>query len=177
MKMIKIPLQLTIFVLLGSSFAVADTVYKSVDENGVISFSDTPPEDGGEAETLQLVAPQPSSSGESLANLEAMRETTDRMAADRREREKHRAELRETQARTKANQRSQTASNSDYIDDFYPITTGYDNRRYYQYRPPYRPGLHPKPVHPIARPPIRARSGGAGSSNSQLMRPITSTRR
>jgi hypothetical protein len=173
MKMIKIVQQFLILTLLGSSLVISDTVYKSVDENGAISFSDIPPENGDETEKLQLVTPQPSSSGESLANLEAMRETTDKMAADRREREKHRAEMRELQA----SKQSKTASNTDYIDDYYPIYTGYDNRRYYNHRPPYRPGLHPKPEYPIARPPIRPRSGGAGSSNSQLMRPITSSRR
>jgi hypothetical protein len=172
-RMIKILPELLIFTLLCSAHAVSDTVYKSVDENGAISFSDVPPENGDETEKLQLVTPQPSSSGESLANLEAMRETTDKMAADRREREKHRAEMRELQA----SKQSQTASSTDYVDDYYPMTTGYNNRRYYNHRPPYRPGLHPKPEQPIARPPMRPRSAGSGSSNSQLMRPITSSRR
>ena len=171
-RMIKILPQVLIFTLLCSAQVFSDTVYKSVDENGTVSFSDTPPENGAEAEELQLVISQPNSSNQPLANLEAMRETTDRMAADRREREKHRAEMRNLQASTQ----SQTASNADYVDDYYPITTGYDSRRYYNHHPPYRPGLHPKPVHPIARPPMRQRSAGSGSSNSQLMRPITSSR-
>ncbi|MFT6955338.1 MAG: hypothetical protein ACJAYC_000331 [Halieaceae bacterium] len=173
MQMIKIVLQFLILTLVGSSMAMSDTVYKSVDENGAISFSDIPPENGDNTEKLQLATPRPNSSGESLANLDAMRDTTDKMAADRREREKHRAEMRELQT----SKQSQPASNTDYIGGYFPIITGYDNRRYHNQRPPYRPGLRPSPVHPIARPPMRQRSAGKGSSNSQLMRPITSSRR
>ena len=170
-RMFKILPELLIISLLYSAHAVSDTVYKSVDENGAISFSDIPPENGDETEKLQLVVPQPSSSGESLANLEAMRKTTDKMAADRLEREKNRAEMRELQA----SKQSQAVSSTDYVDNYYPITTGYDNRKYYNHRPPYRPGLYPRPEHPIARPPMRPSSAGSGSSNSQLMRPITSS--
>ncbi len=168
---------LLLLCTLGALSAQADTVYKSIDETGAVSFSDTPPEQGVTAETLEIITPQPSSTEDSLANLEAMRETTDRMAADRREREKHRAEMRELNARTQASQQAMVDT-TDYVDYYYPIYTGYNNRPHYPHRPPYRPpGLRPKPEHPIARPPLRARSGGSASNNSQLMRPITSGRR
>ena len=156
--------------------AGAQTVYKSVDESGAVSFSDTPPSGDTEAETLEINAPPPSSDPTQQANLEAMRETTDRMAQDRREREKHRAEMREIQARTAANETARN-DNQDYYDDYYPIYTGYNNRRYYNHRPPYRPGFRPKPEHPIARPPHRPMPRDIGSNNSQLMRPIVSGRR
>ena len=167
---------LVALAVLCAPLATAQTVYKTVDESGAVSFSDTPPSDNVEAETLEIRTPPPSSDSQQQANLEAMRETTDRMAEDRREREKHRAEMREIQARTN----TETADNGntrDYYDDYYPTYTGYNNRRYYNHRPPYRPGVKPKPEHPIARPPMRPTPRDAGSNNSQLMRPIVSNRR
>ena len=167
---------LVALAVLCAPFATAQTVYKTVDESGAVSFSDTPPSDNIEAETLEIKTPPPSSDSQQQANLEAMRETTDRMAQDRREREKHRAEMREIQARTNTD-KADNGDTRDYYDDYYPPYTGYNNRRYYNHRPPYRPGFKPKPEHPIARPPIRPTPRDAGSNNSQLMRPIVSNRR
>ncbi len=167
---------LLIIGVAGIPLASAQTVYKTVDESGAVSFSDTPPAGDTEAETLQINAPPPSSDPTQQANLEAMRETTDRMAEDRREREKHRAEMREIQARNTAGDSNQS-NMDDYYDSYYPIYTGYNNRRYYNHRPPYRPGFRPKPEHPIARPPHRPIPRDTGSNNSQLMRPIVSGKR
>jgi hypothetical protein len=167
---------LVALAVLCAPFATAQTVYKTVDESGAVSFSDKPPSDDVEAETLVINTPPPSSDSQQQANLEAMRETTDRMAEDRREREKHRAEMREIQARTNT-EAADSGKTQDYYDDYYPTYTGYNNRRYYNHRPPYRPGFKPKPEHPIARPPIRPTPRDAGSNNSQLMRPIVSNRR
>lgn len=179
-------------LLIGSAMAHGQaTVYKTVDENGVVSFSDTPPGDPAQAEKLQINAPPPSSTGEYQQNLEDMRETTDRMAADRREREKHRAEMRELQARTNAYGEPDYSSSG--YDDYSYVTgyRGYNRGGRYKPgkpwkpgRPPYRPGYKPKPEHPIARPPHRPGAGqpeefGATrptQNNSQLMRPITSRR-
>jgi len=166
---------LVAITLFGASMAAAQTVYKTVDESGAVSFSDKPPEADIETETLELHAPPPSSDSTQQDNLEAMRETTDRMAQDRREREKHRAEMRELQAKTNA--AAESDRTQDYYDDYYPVYTGYNNRRYYNHRPPYRPGWKPKPEHPIARPPIRPKPHNTGSNNSQLMRPIVSSKR
>ncbi len=156
-------------IVLCNSAAVygAETVYKTVDEQGVVSFSDVPPEDGVKAETLQVQAPAPLGD-EYQENLEAMRETTDRMAADRRERERHQAELRELDAR--ANPPAQTVNYES--PDYFPVYGGgyYNRRRDYWY------GGRPKPEHPIARPPLRPRPTPAYpmKNNSQLMRPIVS---
>lgn len=155
------------------------TVYKSVDEQGVVTFSDRPPIDAAQLERLQIDTPPPSTTGEYEQNLEAMRDTTDRMAADRREREKHRAELRELQARTDAYKepRYDTRDHDDYsyvsgYRDYYP------GGGYRPGKPPWRPGHRPKPEHPIARPPLGPDSGQARptQNNSQLMRPITGRR-
>lgn len=148
------------------------TVYKTVDENGVVSFSDAPPEDETATETLEIDVPVAQSPDDYLENLEAMRETTDRMAADRREREKHRAELRERQEQNKVVPlpSQPTQGYSDYTT-YYPTYPVYRPRPGY---PPWRPGHRPKPTHPIARPPVHPAYPGRGSANSQLMRPLVS---
>ena len=162
-----------VLLLLCSTAALATTVYKTVDENGVVGFSDTPPAGGVHTEVLQVTPPTAQSPEEHLERLAAIRETTDRLATDRREREKHRAELQEIRAKT-----------AYYRPPEQPRTTGY--ARYYpvysrHYRrtnhPPWRPGYGPKPMHPIAHPPMRPGHGNFGSSNAQLMRPLVSTRR
>lgn len=82
----------------------AATVYRSVDANGVVSFSDTQPADAAEVETLVIEVQQPQLTETEQERLEAMRETTDRMAADRQAREQQRAELRQQAARQQAAQ-------------------------------------------------------------------------
>lgn len=156
------------------------TVYKSVDEQGVVTFSDTPPANPADAEQMQINTPPPSSTGEYEQNLEAMRETTDRMAADRREREKHRAEMRELQARTSQQRDSYDYRDYDYVSGY----RSYGGSGYYRPgspgKPPWRPGHKPKPEHPIARPPHRPAPHNELSrptdNNAQLMRPMTSRR-
>ncbi len=160
-------------LLLWGSAVYSATVYRTVDENGVVSFSDTPPEGDTAAEALQIDVPAAQSPDTYLDNLEAMRETTDRMAQDRREREKHRAELRKMRA----------AGQPEPLP--LPVSQGYSGYTSYYpaypvYRPrpgipPWRPGHRPGPEHPIARPPLYSGPGVYGSSNSQLMRPIVSS--
>ena len=169
----------------GASFA--STVYRTVDEDGVVNFSDTPPEGAAEVETLQISTPEPRQSEEDAQRLEDMRETTDRMAADRREREKHRAEMRQLQG-SAANTPNTTYS--DYMPASSSFYSGYSG--YYGspiYRPgrpgrphrPNRPGYRPRPEHPIVRPPLRPNPRPEAQinrgSNQQLMRPIVSPRR
>jgi hypothetical protein len=89
-----------LFVLLSISLSVhAQTVYRSVDESGAVSFSDTPPAEDQDVEELTINVAPPQDPEAYQQNLEDMRETTDRMAEDRRAREKHRAEMRELAAR------------------------------------------------------------------------------
>lgn len=174
---------------------LGETVYRTVDENGVVSFSDTPPEGDPMVESITIDTPQPQSPEASRQRLEDMRETTDRMAADRREREKHRAEMRELQARSQPTTQPQPVYSGGYYDDYYPVVTSrrVHSRRYYgstPWRPGHRPDVGirpPRPEHPIARPPLRPGIGYRPvnppqgnvnlGSNSQLMRPIVSPRR
>lgn len=125
------------------------TVYKSVDESGVVSYSDSVPENNTLLEEVEFSEQDPPPNSDAQQRLEDMRETTDRMAADRMAREKHRAEMRELQAKTDALREPQYTDYPDY-PDYTTIYTGYP--RYYPRR--HRPG-HVKPVHPIARPPLR----------------------
>lgn len=151
------------------------TVYRHVDENGVVTFSDTPPAGEQAAETVNIVTPAAQDPDAYLDNLDAMRETTDRMAADRREREKHRAELREINERSQPPQDSRVVEYREY-SDYWPVYGGpvYTHPG----RPPWRPGYRPRPEHPIARPPYRpAPPGIQPGPNSQLMRPILSNQR
>lgn len=140
--------------------AVATTVYKTVDEKGRVSFSDQPPPAGAPVEVLDYNMPTVTPSAMDTARLEAMRETTDRMAADRREREEHRAKLR-ADARA-----AQAAANPApaYEDYYYPYRV--------VRRGVYYPGIgrppHLKPRPPVVRPPLARppaiRPPGAGQS-------------
>ncbi len=182
-------------LLLCSLPALSSTVYKTVDENGVVSFSDTPPEGDTRVETMQINAPDPQLDPEDQARLAAMRETTDRMAADRREREKHRAELRRLQAETTPPPNYTTEDYTDYLGYSSRYSGYYSGPVYRPWRPGYRPGhpvyrpghpghrpgrppgYRPRPEHPIARPPLRQPPQVQLGSNAQLMRPLVSPRR
>jgi hypothetical protein len=139
--------------------SAAATVYKTVDENGVVTYSDKPPAAEVEVETLVIDVQTPELSESAHEQLEDLRETTDRMVADRQQREKHRAEMRKLQAQSEQPQIIDYADQDGYTG-YYP---------YPVYRPGagYRPGGHrPRPDHPNVRPPLRplppAQRPGAG---------------
>jgi len=141
--------------LLGSALpASAATVYKTVGENGVVTYSDKPPAAEVEVETLVIDVQTPELSEPAQQQLEALRETTDRMVADRQQREKHRAEMRKLQV--------ESEPRTQVIDYAAPFGYGGIYGGYYPY-PVYRPGsghrpgggYRPRPENPIARPPLR----------------------
>ena len=137
---------------LAAQLAGAATVYKSVDEQGRVTFSDQPPA-AGKVEVLQYHIAGKSRSALDTARLEAMRETTDRMAADRREREAARARAR-SQA---AAQRAAAAPTYVYPEDRY-YSSAYLLPGRPLVRPPQRPP-HVRPPHlrpPSGRPPAAA---------------------
>ena len=143
--------------------AAAQTVYKTV-EDGVVTFSDTPPAEGS-AEEVTLRVPPPAEDAALQERLEAMRESTDRMAADRRAREKHRAELR-----------ALNTPAPEIIVHEQPVAAWTGG-----FWPSYRPPLRPRPPHrpgpPGFRPPpaqLPAPPPGWSvikPGNEQLMRP------
>lgn len=162
-------------LLLSCLTAQAQTVYRSVDETGAVSFSDTPPvdEQGVEEVYLDVAAPQDPEAYQQ--GLDDMRETTDRMADDRREREKHRAEMRELAARTAAQSQQQQQQQQQSLVDHYSSSWAYGDGYYNRPgRPPWRPGYKPKPEQPIYRPPVHTPSTHPLGGNSQLMRPMLS---
>lgn len=134
--------------LLCSVPSFAETVYKSIDDSGTVNFSDTRPAGDIPVETVIIEVPASPSSDVAEQRLEDMRETTDRMAADRMAREKHRAELRQLDAQKYAQK------SSGNLTEYYDTTTTYTG--YYPY--PARPGWRRphRPIHPIARPPLLA---------------------
>ncbi len=134
---------------------LATTVYKTVDAKGRISFSDQPPPtvDQVQVEVLDYSTLTITPSALDTERLQAMRETTDRMAADRREREAHRAKLRTEAAAARA-----ATTPAPTYEDYYP------NRVVVQRGGFLGPGFvrpplwHPRPPHgqpPIARPPYK----------------------
>jgi hypothetical protein len=152
------------------------TVYKTVDENGAVSFSDTLPSGQEHVETMVIDSPAMESGEVAQPRLEDMRETTDRMVADRMAREKHRAQMRQLQAQTDA---QQMQGQQAYVEQS-PIYSGY-----YQYpiRRPWRAIHGHRPAHPIARPPLRPHRGNNGATiviggqhTSTRTRTSTSTR-
>jgi hypothetical protein len=130
----------------------AATVYRTVDENGVVSFSDMRPAGAATVETLVINAQAPQVSEAAQQRLQDMRETTDRMATDRMAREKHRAEMRQLQAQTQPryDYPYPRESNPQYLG----FSSGYSGYSSYPSRP-WRRSHKRRPQHPIARPPLR----------------------
>lgn len=158
-----------LLLLIVAAPAFAQTVYKSV-ENGVTSFSDTPPPDTASVETLTIDTPPAADDGLLEERLTQMRETTDRMAEDRRERERHRAELREQSPEPQVIQQPVPVWAGNYWPAYRaPVRPRPPGRP----RPPLRPGhSRPAPL-PAAPPGWSVMQPG----NQQLMRPVVSSRR
>jgi len=79
-------LPLLLWLLLALPAAAA-TVYRSVDANGVVQYSDRPPP-GAVSEELDLEVPKPDPSPEVAERLEAMRAFSDSRQAARRDAER-----------------------------------------------------------------------------------------
>ncbi|WP_241505917.1 DUF4124 domain-containing protein [Parahaliea mediterranea] len=166
----------------ATTLADTATVYKTVDEQGNVSFSDSPPAPGASAQTLHYPTADPSDSDTYRQRLEDMRDTTDRMAADRREREQQRAEQRRELAATDRGPADDTYPGyaGDYYSGGYPVYLG-PVRPPHHHRPPHFPPTYP-PLHPdrpwprppLARPPAQGVEGLRSNlrNNSQLMRPM-----
>ena len=130
--------------------SLAATVFRTVDANGMASFSDTKPEGDATVETLVIDPHAPQLSDVDQHRLKRMRETADRMAAARMAREKHRAELRllQVQMQTQYQPRYQPDNNPVYTSysSGYPGYYNYPARRFWKH------GHRQQPEYPIARP-------------------------
>jgi len=161
------------------SLSHAQTVYRTVDERGVVSFSDSPPQGDVLVEEMHLNVPQPAPGDEYQENLQAMRETTDRMAQDRRDREKHRAEIRELEARASAYetppQQEPYRDYGSYYPNYYPLYR--PPRPVRPWKPPLRPGhpeLYSRGGASVSQPPLRT---GHGNNAHHSLRKGTSLQR
>jgi hypothetical protein len=128
--------------LLAAVPAMAADVYRWVDENGVVNFSDTAPrgaETGGAVDTvtLQDAAPKDQEPGQDIYHVAAQAE---RMQALRDEMEKEREARREQQRRAAQQPAAPSSSGVNY---------GYPYAYPAYGRPPLRPGRPP------AKPPAR----------------------
>lgn len=176
-----------ILACLTPAAAVATTVYKTVDENGVVTFSDSAPADNQPAERLDIEVVEPQLDETEQQRLEAMRETTDRMAADRMAREKHRAEMRKLRTEQQV---AETGYPPGQPQAYYqPTTTIISSRSHWRHGGRFGVGYRddnfgfywgnrpPRPEHPIARPPLRPghgklRPGHGNNLNPPLRRPV-----
>ena len=137
-------MRLTLILCLLLSFPCsAATVYKSIDARGRISYSDSPPVAAVSVETLVLHVRSPEVSDEYRSRLAEMTEVTNRMAADRLQREQARMESRQRLASTSAT--------SEFVisEEYYPV---YSSTRQQH----YRRGYYPRP--PVVYPhlvPVR----------------------
>jgi hypothetical protein len=118
----------TIFLLFCLPCAAA-TIYKSMDARGRVTYSDQPPLASTVVEILEYSETAPTLAADDAARLVEMRETTDRMAADRREREASRTRIREQRVTTQIVQVQQEPY-------YYPV---YGRRLH---RPIFRPPTH-----------------------------------
>ena len=168
---------LALALLVSCAPLCAQTVYKSV-ENGVTTYSDSPP-DSGSAQILTIDVAPPAEDAALEARLADMRETTDRMADDRRERERHRAELRDMQ---QTMQQTAAAAPVQPSSANVPATSGWEgnywpgNVRPIRPRPPFRPG-RPIQAQPLPQPYSVPGWSVMQPGNAQLMRPVVSSRR
>jgi hypothetical protein len=156
MKGANITLWILALPLLWCASAFAATVYKTVDEQGRVTFSDTPPTTNITVETVVIDAPQPLSSGLAEKRLEEMRVTTDRMVADRMARERHRAELRSLeQDRLRQSEQWAAERNSSVTvtNGSVPFFVPVRRPGHFPGRPSGRPPV--RPDHPLVRPPLR----------------------
>jgi hypothetical protein len=131
---------LAIIFLLGCLPCAAATIYKSVDDKGRVSYSDQMPAADSLVDVLEYGETAPTLAADATARLAEMRASTDRMAADRREREESRARAR-LERRQRATQQVVLVEQETY----YPV---YGRRYHPIIRPPIRPSI---------RPPLSAR--------------------
>jgi hypothetical protein len=135
----------TVALLLTSTPVLGQTVYRHVDENGIVSFSDVETE-GAETMTLEVSAPRERAFDEQQALIDQQLAAAKALEESRLAREDARIRRLEAQAKSQP-------KTVYYRDD--------DRRRYVGGRwgwpgypvHPGHPGHPGKPVHPIEPPP------------------------
>lgn len=138
-----------VIVLIGSGHAVADAIYKHVDEKGNVTYSSAPPKGGGKVKKID-VPEQPSAAEVAAARrqLDEEKRQLEAYDAERRRQEAERAQAEEERAARErtASQATPAAVVADDVPVYYPT---------WGYRPPLRP-FNPWPLPdppPAAAPP------------------------
>lgn len=135
-------------LMIASGAAEADAIYKHVDEKGNVTYSSSPPKDGGEVKKLD-VPDKPSASEVDAARqqLEEEKRQLEAFDAERRRQGAESAKAGEERAARErtASQATPAAVVTDDVPVYYPT---------WGYRPPLRPvNPWPLPEHPVATPP------------------------
>ncbi len=137
-------LTITLFLLLTPSVSIAETIYKSIDESGKVTYSNTPPKNPEQATSVNI-APPPSPEDIDAAQdrHERNKEAANILDKNRKKRDAINAEenrlKRENQKQLQ--QQRQAEKNNENENDAYP------------YVPRRRPGGILPPVHkPVHRP-------------------------
>lgn len=133
----------TVILLLNMSAVYADTIYKSVDENGKVSYSTTPPTDNTDSSIVNISAPPSEESIKAAKNrqennMEAARQFDENRQARNEITEKENQQKRENQKQKQLQQEAE--NNNDNLDYGYPVP----RRRPMHDRPVTRPS--PRPV-------------------------------
>ncbi|MCK9504412.1 MAG: DUF4124 domain-containing protein [Porticoccaceae bacterium] len=146
--------------------ASAATVYKYRDENGAITYSDSPPTHTDDYEIIEIQSSEPSDPQAHQQMLEQMAKTSDRLQADRRQRE----EDRQKTAQSRSSAPPYYPATAQPEPDYYP---GYPflRRNYHRTsRPPYRNERETvRPDNPLdrVRTPLKIPSYGTGENFRQ----------
>jgi len=131
-----------LILLLNTATVYADTIYKSVDENGKVSYSTTPPTDNTDSSIVNISAP-PSDKEIKAAkdrqekNMEAARQFDENRQTRNEITEKENQQKRENQKQKQLQLEAETYNEN--IDPGYPVR-------------PWRRPMHDRPV---TRPPAR----------------------
>ena len=146
--------------LLPTGTFAADMLYKSVDDQGRVTYSSHPPEDAVETKGVQ-VAPGPSAQAaeearerasameqEAQAQYEELMERRRQEAEVRKEAERERVAKETAERQRRIDESLQRLSNERHYLRPYP----HDWHWPYRPHPPMYPPLPPRPVHPVAPP-------------------------
>lgn len=127
-------LAITLLAALHATPLAAQTVYRAINPDGTVSFSDTPPSHTRDYEEIQLEEYPPSDPEAQRRAVEAMTATSNRLQADRQAREKARQEEQARQQRPVIYRPQPAAPERDdpyYRHPYYPPYAPYP-------QPPYR---------------------------------------
>jgi hypothetical protein len=131
-------------VLLVSGQAHAKRIYKSVDAEGNITYSSTPPENARQIEKLDISGSyQPDSSASTSTAYDEIKAAADELEKDRKQREKERENARIKQQQQEANKQAQQPVVEHRY--YYPAIPLY---HHHHRRHPTRPIHRPRPHHP-----------------------------